>query len=81
MRWRTRVLMLEEALHDSGAMQSFVDIALAREGAPDESRVCKFRHLSEQNGLADELVHEVRQQPPGHCRLMLHANSRVVLQG
>jgi IS5 family transposase len=38
---------VEEALHDSVAMRAFVGIDLGAEGAPDETTVCKFRHLLE----------------------------------
>ncbi|TAL55835.1 LysR substrate-binding domain-containing protein [Pandoraea sp.] len=36
---------VEEALYDSAAMHRFVGIDLGRESAPDETTVCKFRHL------------------------------------
>ena len=37
---------VEEALYDSLAMRDFVGIDLpGREPAPDETTVCKFRHL------------------------------------
>jgi transposase, IS5 family len=42
---------VEEALYDSAAMRGFVDIDLGREPAPDETTVCKFRHLLEQHDL------------------------------
>ena len=38
---------VEEALYDSLAMRDFVGIDLGREPAPDETTVCKFRHLLE----------------------------------
>ena len=46
---------VEEALYDSAAMRRFVGIDLGREGAPDETTVCKFRHLLERHRLADQL--------------------------
>ena len=46
---------VEEALYDSVAMRRFVGIDLGREAAPDETTVCKFRHLLERHGLADRL--------------------------
>ncbi len=46
---------VEEALYDSRAMHSFVGIDLGRELAPDESTVCKFRHLLEAHNLGDQL--------------------------
>jgi len=46
---------VEEALYDSAAMRRFVGIDLGREPAPDETTVCKFRHLLEKHGLAEKL--------------------------
>jgi IS5 family transposase len=46
---------VEEALYDSRAMRRFVGIDLGREPAPDETTVCKFRHLLEAHNLGDEL--------------------------
>ena len=45
----------EEALYDSRAMRRFVGIDLGREPAPDETTVCKFRHLMERHNLGDRL--------------------------
>jgi IS5 family transposase len=41
---------VEEALYDSNAMRAFVAIDLGRERFPDETTVCKFRHLLERSG-------------------------------
>ena len=38
---------VEEALYDSPVMRQFVGIDLGQEPAPDETTVCKFRHLLE----------------------------------
>jgi transposase, IS5 family len=38
---------VEEALYDSLAMRRFVGIDLGREPVPDETTVCRFRHLLE----------------------------------
>ena len=46
---------VEEALYDPAAMHRFVGIDLGQEGAPDETTVCKFRHLLERHGLAGAL--------------------------
>jgi IS5 family transposase len=46
---------LEEALYDSRAMRRFVGIDLGREPVPDETTVCKFRHLLEAHNLGDRL--------------------------
>jgi len=46
---------VEEALYDSRAMRQFVGIDLGREPVPDETTVCKFRHLLESRNLGDRL--------------------------
>jgi IS5 family transposase len=38
---------VEEALYDSSAMRRFVGIDLGCEPVPDETTVCRFRHLLE----------------------------------
>jgi IS5 family transposase len=50
---------VEEALYDSLSMREFVGIDLGRESAPDETTVCKFRHLLEQHELGKRLFEEV----------------------
>lgn len=50
---------VEEALYDSLSMRSFAGIDLGREGAPDETTVCKFRHLLEHHELGKRLFEEV----------------------
>jgi IS5 family transposase len=50
---------VEEALYDSVSMRSFVGIDLGVEGAPDETTVCKFRHLLERNQLGKTLLKAV----------------------
>ena len=42
---------VEEALYDSPVMRQFVGIDLGREPVPDETTVCKFRHLLEQSNI------------------------------
>ena len=51
----------EEALYDSAAMRGFVGIDLGREPAPDETTVCRFRHLIEENDLGARLFEEVHR--------------------
>jgi transposase, IS5 family len=50
---------VEEALYDSQAMRRFVGIDLGREPVPDETTVCRFRHLLE--ALGRRLFDEVRR--------------------
>lgn len=52
---------VEEALYDSVAMRSFVGIDLGMEAAPDETTVCKFRHLLERHQLGKTLFKAVNQ--------------------
>ena len=54
---------VEEALYDSQAMRCFVGIDLGREPVPDETTVCRFRHLFEQHDLGRQLFDEVQ---PAH---------------
>ena len=46
---------VEEALYDSRAMRQFVGIDLGREPVPDETTICKFRHLLEAHQLGEQL--------------------------
>ena len=50
---------VEEALYDSQAMRGFVGIDLGREPAPDETTVCKFRHLLEEHDLGSSLFSHI----------------------
>jgi len=50
---------LGEALYDSVVMRQFVGIDLGREPVPDETTVCKFRHLLEEHGLGGEILQTV----------------------
>jgi transposase, IS5 family len=50
---------VEEALYDSMVMRDFVGIDLGREPAPDETTVCKFRHLLEEHQLGGEMLEAV----------------------
>jgi len=49
----------EEALYESRSMCRFVGIDLGKEAVPDETTICKFRHLLERNQLGDKLFKEV----------------------
>lgn len=51
----------EEALYDSRALRQFAGIDLGREPVPDETTICKFRHLMEKHNLGDELFRLVNQ--------------------
>ena len=49
----------EEALYDSRAMRRFVGIDLGEEPVPDETTICKFRHLMEGKNLGKALFEHV----------------------
>jgi transposase, IS5 family len=52
---------VEEALYDSVVMREFVGIDLGREPAPDETTVCKFRHLLEEDDLGRQMLEVVNR--------------------
>src|SRR5207247_8515281 len=50
---------VEEALYDSAVMRQFVGIDLGCEPVPDETTVCKFRHLLEEHQLGEQMLGQV----------------------
>ena len=52
---------VEEALYDSLAMRQFAGIDLGREPVPDETTICRFRHLLELHDLGRALFEEVHR--------------------
>jgi transposase, IS5 family len=57
---------VEEALYDSPTMRAFVGIDLGREPVPDDTTVCRFRHLLEAHGLGRVLFQTVQQHLHAH---------------
>ena len=51
---------VEEAVYDSQAMRRFVGIDLGCEPVPDETPVCRFRHLLEAHDLGRRLFDQVQ---------------------
>jgi IS5 family transposase len=49
----------EDALYDSAAMRRFAGLDLGEQPAPDETTICRFRHLLEQNNLGEALFQYV----------------------
>src|SRR5437879_8448544 len=47
---------VEEALYDSAGMRQFVGIDLGREPVPDETTVCKVRHLPGEHQLGEQVL-------------------------
>jgi len=52
---------VEEALYDSPLMREFVGIDLGREAVPDETTVCKFRHLLEEHQIGAAMLATVNE--------------------
>ena len=50
---------VEEAGYDSRAMRQFVGIDLGREPVPDETTLCKFRHLLDAHRLGEQLFAQI----------------------
>jgi IS5 family transposase len=50
---------VEEALYDSPLMRQFAQINLGNEPVPDETTVCKFRHLLEKHSLGGAILETV----------------------
>jgi transposase, IS5 family len=57
---------VEDALYDSLAMRGFVGIDLGREPVPDETTVCKFRHLLERHQLGQPMLARVNAYLEAH---------------
>ena len=56
----------EEALYDSLTMRRFVGIDLGREPVPDETALCKFRHLLARHDLGSALFQRVHEHLEQH---------------
>src|ERR1035438_8463893 len=50
---------VEDALYESWVMREFVGIDLGQEPVPDETTVCKFRHLLEAHNLGGAMLETV----------------------
>ena len=50
---------VEEALYDVVSIREFAGVDLVDVAPPDETTVCKFRHLLERNGLGARIFHEM----------------------
>ncbi len=57
---------VEEALYELLSMRRFADIDLGREPVPDETTVCKFRHLLERHDLGRKLFERVHRHLVAH---------------
>src|SRR5258705_4042452 len=50
---------VEEALYESAALRRFVDVDLGVAPAPDETTICRFRHLLEKHDLGGLMLEAV----------------------
>ena len=50
---------VEESLYESASMRQFVGIDLGAEPVPDETTICRFRHLLEKHKLGGEMLDTV----------------------
>jgi IS5 family transposase len=50
---------VEEALYESGALRRFAGVDLGVAPAPDETTICRFRHLLEKHSLGEEMLETV----------------------
>jgi transposase, IS5 family len=57
---------LEEALYESLALRRFAGIDLGKEPAPDETTICKFRHLLEEHDPGQAMLREVNAHLAAH---------------
>ena len=67
---------VEEALYDSVAMRRFADIGLGSEAGPDETTVCKCRHVLERYGMGKAQLKAVNRylKENGHDRHLYQGN-------
>lgn len=57
---------MEEALYDRLSFQKFLGFDCFGGEIPDESSICRFRHLLEQNGLSDQILKTVNAHLATH---------------
>lgn len=57
----------EDALYDSVSMRRFVGLDLGQNAAPDETTLCRFRHLLERNDLGQAIFDYVLEHLERHA--------------
>ena len=67
---------VEEALYDMLSMRAFARIDLGEAGVPDETTICKFRHLLEKHELGKQLFAEVNRHL-ADCGIMVSGGTIV----
>src|SRR5665647_2927160 len=62
---------VEEALYESAALRRFAGVDLGVAPAPDETTICRFRHLLEKHDLGEEMLeavnHHLEAADPRKC--------------
>lgn len=53
--------MMEDALYEIESMRRFAGLELCDDRIPDETTICKFRHLLERHRLTEQLFAQVRR--------------------
>ena len=51
----------EEALTDSVSIRRFIGIAFTNDRAPDETTICKFRHLLEKHDFGKKMFEDINR--------------------
>src|SRR5262249_697249 len=67
---------VEEALYDSATLRQFARIDLGAAPVPDETTVCKFRHLLEEHNLPEEILGTVNLHLQAKRRADHHRHDR-----
>ena len=67
---------LEDAIYDSYAMRSFMNIDFYKEQVPDATTLLKFRHLLEEHHIGEQIFADVNSRLE-ECGLIMHGGSIV----
>lgn len=50
---------MEQEIYDRNSFQRFLDLDLANQPVPDETTICKFRHLMEKHNINEKFFKHV----------------------
>jgi len=59
--WNLSDRQTEQAMHDSHAVAEFLGLDLGRDTPPDETTICRFRHLLERHQLGPKILRVVNE--------------------
>ncbi len=68
---------MEESLYDIAVLREFAHIDLGRETAPDETTICMFRHIQEENNLGEPLFHLLNDEKRSKNRCKSNVRAKV----